>query len=132
MTKARVLSNISHDGVRYKRGDVFEGDDTTVDKLVAAGAVQDPKAPVDVATKSVDAEAEASKIVDDAKATADKIVAEAKEAAAKVTEAAKAEADQVLTDAKAEADKIVAEAKAAGGDDATNTDTPAAKKGSTK
>lgn len=66
MAKARVLSNIVADGTRYARGDVFEGDDATVAKLVAAGALQDPDAPVDVATQSVDSQAEADKIVADA------------------------------------------------------------------
>ena len=46
--KAKVLSNINHDGKAYVKGDTFEGDDETVATLIAAGALRDKNAPEEV------------------------------------------------------------------------------------
>lgn len=113
MAQAKVINNINHDGVAYKKGDTFEGDKETVNQLIEAGALRDPNAPKEDQSTDLAAEdkakalvAEAEKTLADAKAEAERTRHSAEEDAAKTAEAAKAEADKVVADAKAEAEKI--------------------------
>ncbi|MGW5074065.1 hypothetical protein [Rhodococcus sp. NPDC004095] len=98
----------------HKPGDVFEGDQETVDYLIASGAARDPKADAsDVTVDNSVAEVEAKEIVDAAKAEATKILEDSKSEASEIGETAKAEAEEVVAQANAEADRIVKEAQEA-------------------
>ncbi|OLT47780.1 hypothetical protein BJF87_21430 [Gordonia sp. CNJ-863] len=113
MAQAKVINNINHDGVAYKKGDTFEGDKETVNQLIEAGALRDPNAPKEDQSTDSAAEdkakalvAQAEKALADAKDEAEKIRNDAKTDADKVAEAAKQDAVKVVADAKAEAEKI--------------------------
>ncbi|MFB6518583.1 hypothetical protein [Streptomyces sp. NPDC056401] len=108
--KAKVLSNLSHDGTQYTKGQTFEGDKEVVESLMAEGVLQDPeaaeaeKAQVSDDAKA-DAEAQASKIVAGAQAKADKLVEDAKKEAATVKADADAYAEKTRKEADADAEK---------------------------
>ncbi|MCK0519318.1 hypothetical protein [Williamsia sp. DF01-3] len=63
MTEMKLLSALSHDGVRYEPGATFEGDSETVADLIRAGVARDPKAEVERnEIASTDAEAKAARL----------------------------------------------------------------------
>lgn len=115
MTKVKLIGNLTHDGVSYTAGDIFEGDKATVDNLIALGAARDPKAvePDLNDTAVEDAEAKANEILEAVQAKVQGILADAQAEANKITDEAKdllatatADAEQLVADAQAEAAKI--------------------------
>lgn len=109
--KVKLTAGVKVEGNWYKPGDVFEGDQKTVDYLIKTGAARDPKADADkVVVDTSAAEAKAAEIVAAAEAEAVKVAAKAKEDADSVVAQAEAEADRIVKDAQ-EAAKKASESK---------------------
>lgn len=116
MATVKLIGNVKHDGREYQAGDTFEGDQATVDRLVALGAARDPKAVEEATGVSLsDAEAQAKAVTDKAVVAAAETAKEAEKAAKKVVADAEAQAkakgDDIVKAAQAVADKLVADAK---------------------
>lgn len=114
--KAKVINRLKHNGVRYEKGQTFEGEKELVEQLIRDGVLRDKNAAeegdeVDAQVTIANAKADAQKIVDEATSAATKIV----ENATTEAEAIKADAQKVAEDTKAAAkavgEQIVAEAK---------------------
>lgn len=102
--KAKVLTNLNHDGKEYKPGTTFTGSDEVVQPLIDAGVLRDPA--------TVEKEEVDTTEADAARAAVKAIVDTANSEAARVAEASQEEAKTLLSTAKGEAEKIVADAKA--------------------
>lgn len=99
--KVKLTAGVKHEGNWYKPGEVFEGDQKTVDYLIETGAARDPKADADKAVVDTSAaDAQAAKIVAAAEAEAQKVAAKAKEDAEAVVAQAEAEADRIVKEAQ--------------------------------
>ncbi|MFN3008602.1 hypothetical protein [Mycolicibacterium wolinskyi] len=104
--KVKLTAGVKHEGNWYKPGDVFEGDQKTVDYLIKTGAARDPKADAEkVVVDTSEADAKAAEIIAAAEDEAEKIAAKAKEDAEAVVAQAEAEADRIVKEAQDTAKK---------------------------
>lgn len=104
-SKVKLTAGVKVEGNWYKPGDVFEGDQKTVDYLIKTGAARDPKAVDEVVDTSA-AETKAKEIVAAAEAEAEKVADKAKEDAEAAVAQAEAEADRVVKEAQDAAKKV--------------------------